>query len=475
MPLDQDNIVDPVGQDSFVQTLGREALAEIQLRKLQMVLDHVLRSNAFYGDLVRGAGISRSQDVATMADYARLPLTTKADLSADQATHPPYGTNLTCGQQRYTHIHQTSGTTGHPLRWLDTDASWAWWARCWETVFRAAGVGGDDRVFIAFSFGPFIGFWGGYEAARQVGAMVLPGGGMTTQQRVKFMDVNRATVLVSTPSYALHLAEVAEEIGVDIAGGDVRVTIHAGEAGAGIPATRRRIEAAWGATTFDHAGSTEVGAWGFECSEQSGLHVNESEFIAEVLDPATGEAAEEGELVISNLGRACMPVIRYCTGDRVRRGAPGCPCGRTYTRIPGGVIGRIDDAISVRGVNIFPSAIEDIVRRFPEVGEFCVDITRQDRLDEIELRLEVRGTDFDPVARSIAAEFRHAMGLRVHVHPVHRDVDDGPVFGVRRGDDHPPVPVRVRDGGGDAAGAVAVLAFAVVVVVIGVVVVVAAG
>jgi len=415
---DHDHIADPVGLDTFVQTLGRQALAEIQLRKLQMVIARVLRSNAFYGDRLRTAGVTRPEDVATMADYARLPLITKADLAEDQGAHPPYGTNLTCDQQRYTHIHQTSGTAGEPLRWLDTDASWAWWARCWETVFRAAGVGGDDRVFIAFSFGPFIGFWGGYEAARQVGAMVLPGGGMTTQQRVKFMDVNRATVLVATPSYALHLAEVAEEIGVDIAGGDVRVTIHAGEAGAGIPATRRRIQAAWGATTFDHAGSTEVGAWGFECEHQDGLHVNEAEFIAEVLDPATGEPADEGELVVTNLGRACMPVIRYRTGDRVRRGDPGCPCGRTYARIPGGVIGRIDDVISVRGVNVYPSAIEDIVRRFPEVGEFCVDVTRADRLDEIELRIEVRSTDFEPLAQRIAAEFRHAMGLRLHVHPV---------------------------------------------------------
>ena len=418
MTHDQDHIVDPVGLDSFVQTLGRQALAEIQLRKLQMVLGRVLRSNAFYGQRLRDAGVHRPEDVASMADYARLPRITKADLSEDQAAHPPYGTNLTVPQQRYTHIHQTSGTAGEPLRWLDTDASWAWWARCWETVFRAAGVGGDDRVFIAFSFGLFIGFWGGYEATRKVGAMVLPGGGMTTQQRVKFMDVNRATVLVATPSYALHLAEVAEEIGVDIAGGDVRVTIHAGEAGAGIPATRRRIQAAWGATTYDHAGSTEVGAWGFECGQQAGLHVNEAEFIAEVLDPATGEPADEGELVVTNLGRACMPVVRYRTGDRVSRAHHGCACGRTYGLIPGGVIGRIDDVLSVRGVNVYPSAIEDIVRRFPEAGEFCVDVRRGDRMDEIELRLEVRGADFEPLAKRVAAAFRHAMGLRVHVHPV---------------------------------------------------------
>lgn len=403
---------------SFLETIGRQALAEIQLKKLQLVLEPLLQTNAFYGAKLRDAGVTSAAELRTPEDYRRLPFTTKAELSADQAGTPPYGTNLTYPRERYTHIHQTSGTKGEPLRWLDTDSSWDWFARCWETVYRAAGVTAADRLFFAFSFGPYIGFWGGFEGARRVGATAIPGGGMSTQQRVRAIAVNDVTVLVSTPSYALHLAEVAEEIGVDLPGSAVHTTIHAGEPGAGIPATKRRIESRWNARCFDHAGSTEVGAWGFECEQRRGLHVNEGEFIFEVIDPETGEEADEGELVITSLGRTAMPVIRYRTGDRVRRAADACACGRTFALLDGGVVGRSDDAIGVRGVNVFPTAIEDIVRRFPEAGEFVVDIYRRDRLDEIEIRLELTAGAADDVIARVIAEFRNALGLRVHVSPV---------------------------------------------------------
>ena len=205
-------------------------------------------------------------------------------------------------------IHQTSGTTGEPLRCLDTVESWNWWSRCWSSVYRAAGVTAADRVFFAFSFGPFIGFWSGYEGAQLIGALAIPGGGMSSSQRIRAMMVNDITVLVCTPTYALHLAEVAEEEGFDLAASSVNITIHAGEPGASLPTTKKRIEDAWGARCFDHAGATEVGAWGFECQVQSGVHINEGEFIAEVIDPATLEPAVEGELVLTNLGRPGMPV-----------------------------------------------------------------------------------------------------------------------------------------------------------------------
>lgn len=402
----------------FLESIGRRALAEIQIKKLQLMLAPVLDGNGFYGRRLRAAGVARPEDVASPEDYRTLPFTTKEEFSVDQAENPPYGTNLTFPRDAYTRLHQTSATSGEPLYWLDTLDSWAWWSRCWEAVYRAAGVTADDRIYFAFSFGPYIGFWSGFAAAKRVGAMVIPGGGMSTQQRVRAIAINDVSVVVGTPSYALHLAEVSEQIGIDLPASNVRLTIHAGEPGASIPATKRRLEALWGARCFDHAGSTEVGAWGFECAERQGLHLNEGEFMAEVLDPATGEPADEGELVITNLGRVGMPVIRYRTGDRVRRASGSCACGRTYARLDGGVIGRIDDAIGVRGVNVFPSAIEDMVRRFPEVGEFAVDVFRRDRLDEIEIRIEVAGADPEPLAERVAAELRNALGLRVRVRPV---------------------------------------------------------
>ena len=404
--------------DSFIETLGREALTQIQLKKFQLMLEPVLHSNAFYRRKLVQAGIKRPQDIQTFADLQKLPLTTKIELTTDQVEHPPYGTNLTYGRDRYTRIHQTSGTTGEPLRCLDTDESWKWWARCWATVYRATSVTSLDRIFFAFSFGPFIGFWSAYEGAQLVGALSIPGGGMSSHQRVRGIVVNDVSVLVCTPTYALHLAEVAEQEGIDIKSSNVRITIHAGEPGASLPGTKQRIETAWGARCYDHAGATEVGAWGYECMAQAGVHLNEGEFICEVIDPATGNAAQEGELVITNLGRIGMPVIRYRTGDHVKLQTAPCECGRTYYRLEGGVIGRVDDALIVRGINVFPSAVENIVRGFPEVGEFAVDVYRQSELDEMEIRVEANAADPETVAAAVGNAIRNGIGLRVQVKPV---------------------------------------------------------
>ncbi|ANM28468.1 phenylacetate--CoA ligase [Acidobacteria bacterium Mor1] len=404
--------------DPFIETLGREALEQIQLRKLQLMLEPILESNAFYRKKLGEAGLRSPDEIRTLDDLRHLPLTSKQELSKDQRDNEPYGTNLTFERDTYTKIHQTSGTTGEPLRCLDTEESWAWWARCWATVLTGAGVTSRDRIFFAFSFGPFIGFWAGYQGAQRIGALSIPGGGMSSYQRAKAILTYDISVLVCTPTYALHLAEVAEQENIDIANSNVNVTIQAGEPGAGLPATRQRIETAWNARTYDHAGATEVGAWGFECQCQSGLHLNEGEFIFEVLDPQTGEPAEEGELVVTNLGRVGMPVLRYRTGDRVKIHPDECPCGRSFRRLDGGVIGRADDVLIVRGINVFPSSIENIVRRFPEVGEFAVDVYRKGNLDDMEMRVEISKGEPGEVAAAVSKEMRNALGLRVRVEPV---------------------------------------------------------
>jgi phenylacetate-CoA ligase len=373
------------------QPMHRRQLQELQLGKLQSLLGPVLESNDFYGRKLRAAGVRSPEDVSTIEAYRQLPFTTKQELSSDQAEHPPYGTNLTFPADRYVRLHQTSGTTGRRLRWLDTEESWQWFGSCWRTVFEGAGVCAGDRIFFAFSFGPFIGFWTAWEGARQLGVMAIPGGGMSSEQRLDAIVANKATVLLSTPTYALHLAEVAAGMGLDTAGDTaVRICIHGGEPGAGLSATRERIETVWGAQVYDHAGATEVGAWSFECQSRDGLHLNEAEFICEVADPTTLAPTQEGELVITGLGRTGMPVIRYRTGDRVRLQSEdaGCSCSRSFRKLVGGVIGRVDDALSIRGMVVYPSAIENVVRRFPEVGEFAVDVHRPRALDELEIRLE---------------------------------------------------------------------------------------
>lgn len=401
--------------DPFIETLGRDALQQIQLKKLQLMLDPILKTNSFYRLKLQTAGIKHAHAIQTFDDYRKLPFTTKEELSNDQSLQPPYGTNLTFTREEYTRIHQTSGTTGQPLRCLDTEESWGWWARCWATVYKAAGVSSHDRIFFAFSFGPFIGFWSAHEGARVIGAMSISGGGMSSQQRVKAIFNYEVTVLVCTPTYALHLGEIAKDEGMDLATSSIRINIHAGEPGASIPGTRKRIESIWNAKCYDHAGATEVGAWGFECMAQHGPHINEGEFICEVLDPVTGAPAQEGELVISNLGRVGMPVIRYRTGDRVKLNTDLCECGRTFHRLEGGVIGRVDGVIVIRGINVFPSAIENIVRQFPEVGEFTVDVYRSRELDEMELRVEVTTGDPEAIAAAIANKIRDALTLRVAI------------------------------------------------------------
>lgn len=396
----------------------RQAIESAQLERLSALLGKLGRANRFYAPRLQAAQLASQGDLASLADFARLPFTTKHELVADQLANAPYGTNLTYPVERYTRLHQTSGTTGRPLRVLDTDDSWDWWARCWADVYRAAGVTAADRVFFAFSFGPFIGFWSAFEGARAAGALALAGGGMSSLQRLHTLIDHEATVVVCTPTYALHLAEVAAAEGIDIANSSVRVTVHAGEPGAGIPSTRARIERLWGAKAFDHAGASEVGAWGFDCEEQSGMHLNEAEFLFEVIDPATGEAATEGELIVTNLGRAGMPVLRYRTGDRVVLDETPCACGRPFRRLAGGVIGRVDDAVIVRGINIFPSAIEGILRRFDEVGEFAVDLRRRSELDVMDIRLEVEADDPATVVAAIDREVQRSLGLRANLEPV---------------------------------------------------------
>ncbi|MGH9388317.1 MAG: phenylacetate--CoA ligase family protein, partial [Vicinamibacteria bacterium] len=289
---------------------GRAPILERQLGLLNQGLLLLTRQNPFYHGKLAGIVLPLS----SMSDYQRLPFTTKSELVENQGANPPYGTNLTFAASSYTRIHSTSGTTGRRLKVLDTEESWEWFTHCWQRIYRVFGIGPGDRVFAAFGFGPFVGFWAGFEAAHQVGAQAIPGGAQSSLQRLDAILECGATVLLATPTYALRLAEVARENGIDIAGSAVRATIHAGEPGASIPATRALIESAWSARVWDHAGLSEVGAWGYECPAGDGMHALESEFVAEVLevggDSEVGED-QTGELVLTNLGRWAAPVVRY--------------------------------------------------------------------------------------------------------------------------------------------------------------------
>jgi phenylacetate-CoA ligase len=304
-----------------------------RLRRLNDLLALVADRNPFQRERLRGL-----VPLAALEDLASLPFTTKDDLVADQAENPPFGTNLTYPLERYTHLHQTSGTSGTTLRVLDTPEDWAWWRRNLGVVLRAAGIGPGDRVALAYSFGPYIQFWASYEGAQDVGAMVIALGGMDSLQRLVTMRDYGATTLLCTPTYAVHLARVAEQNDLGDALATVQRIVCTGEPGASIASVRRQIQLGWGAKCLDHAGLTEVGSFAYPCDSCGGMHLREDEFVAEILDPETGAPVPDGasgELVVTALGRTGFPVIRYRTGDIVERGPstaaspiPGAGCRR---------------------------------------------------------------------------------------------------------------------------------------------------
>lgn len=368
------------------ERLDRPALQALQRQKFAAMWRRILPANEFYKRKFASLKFDPSRDSITA-----LPFTTRAELEADQVVNPPYGSNLSFPREQYIRLHQTSGSAGRPLRWLDTAENWAWWKKLWGIIFAAAGVDEKDRLAFPFSFGPFVGFWGAFEAASALGRFILAAGGMSTIARLKFILENEATVVCCTPTYALRLVEVAEQEGIDIARSSVRAFIVAGEPGGHVPTTRRRIESAFNARVFDHTGMTEIGPLGFECFENpEDVHLIESECIAEVIDPATLQPIEEGEgeLVITNLGRVASPVIRYLTGDQVKLVRDRCKCGRHFARMQGGILGRIDDMFVVRGNNIFPTAMESVIRRFPDVAEFGVEVRQDGALARVKVMIE---------------------------------------------------------------------------------------
>ena len=413
----------------LAERADRHTLVAQQARRLVKLLRDIYGRNPFYTRKLDAAGI-RPGDIDTLdlpGDLPKLPLTTRAELLADQAANPPWGTVLTEDISRYTRYNHTSSTTGRPLRWIDTNESWQWMLECWKAVYRGARVGPADRILFGFSFGPFLGFWTAFDAACQLGAHSIPAGGMSSQQRLAMIDAVEPTTVCCTPTYALRLAEVAEQERNGrrpLSESGVRVIIVAGEPGGSIPSTRARIEKSWGARVIDHHGLTEVGPVSFECWEARGfLHLNESQFIGEVLDPVTLEAVADGdpgELVITNLGRAASPVIRYRTGDLVVPRSDACPCGRTLRRFEGGIIARTDDMINIRGVNVYPSGIESVVLRFPEVAEFRSTVSQSAALRTLSLEVELAPSVVD--ARAVVARLtehlREAMALTVPIHVV---------------------------------------------------------
>ncbi len=395
-------------QRNELMHLDEQTLVSHQLQRLNRLLKNVLPANKFYSAKLSGL----QHELNSLEQLKEYPFTFKEEL-VDGAIESKYAANLTWPPEKYVRLHRTSGTRGRPLIVLDTQEDWKWWMNCWEYVLDASKVTPDDRVMMAFSFGPFIGFWSAYDAVIKRGALCAPAGGLSTIARIELLKTIEATTIFCTPSYALHMAEVAVENQTNVADTPVKKIIVAGEPGGSIPEIRDRIQQAWQAKVIDHSGASEVGPWGFADEAGHGIYVNEAEFIAEFFAIDSGEPAGEGqlsELVLTCLGREGSPVIRYRTGDLVRptwNDAQNC----SFVLLQGGVLGRVDDMLIVRGVNIFPTSVEQILRGFPEIVEYRMTAHKQGEMDALKIEIEDRLEEPGRVEK----ELQLKIGLKVEV------------------------------------------------------------
>jgi phenylacetate-CoA ligase len=379
-----------------LETLPQEKLRTLQLKKFKKIFQWAYDHSKFHRSLYDKAGI-KPDDVRSFEDLRRVPTVEKSMMRGIQRKDPfPYGDALCVPIEDVSNFRQTSGTTGQPVYQPDTWQDWEWWAECWSFILWAQGYRPTDRVFIPFGYNIFVAFWAGHYASEKIGAEVVPGGVLDTQARILKIQELKCTAMMATPTYVLGMADTARtKMGIDPASLTINKITCAGEPGASIPTTKKRMEEAWGAKVYDHAGATEIGAWCYECDAQpGGLHVNEAFFLVEIQDPDTGEYIEEpgrrGKMIITALDRFAQPCVRFDSKDVIEWSADPCPCGRTFRVIRGGVIGRADDITKVKGVLLSPSAIEEVVRGIGGLSdEFEVLVDKVGDIDRITLKIEI--------------------------------------------------------------------------------------
>jgi phenylacetate-CoA ligase len=380
-----------------LETLPREELEERQLTYFRKQMKYVMEKSPFYKKKFKDAGVTHS-DIRTMDDVRRVPFTTKQELLRSQEEYPIYGDFPCIPPERATRVFQTSGTTGTPLKIPLSKKDW------FKTYFDqfsyflcGYGVEAKDVAFFPFTYGTFIAWWGIQAAMEQTGVTIVPGGGQTSEARVRSIVDWGATVVCGTPTYIIYLGELAKKMGIDLPRSKVRLVITAGEPGAQVSATKNLVESLYGAKNFDDIGSTEISNFGFECVAQNGTHMVDSMFLSESLNTETGKPAAEGEvgeLVLSNLFCESAPLLRYMTKDLVRFDYKKCDCGRTFLRMVGGVLGRADDMFTFGGVNVFPSAIENFVRGIPTFSnEYQLLIPKQGSGKRMVIRVEAASTE----------------------------------------------------------------------------------
>lgn len=398
---------------------ARDSIEKLQTERLRALLGKLRAGNAFYGDKIAKAGID--PDKVTLREFAaRIPFTTKMDLVWDREEFPPYGSNLTEPIGRYSRFCQSSGTTRGPLPTIDTPESWSAMLDCWDRVYEAAGVGPSDKIFFAFSFGPFLGFWTAFESATRRGNLSIPGGGLSSKARLHAMVTHQVDVLCCTPTYAMRLGELfATHANDEVANYRLKKIIVAGEPGGSMLELRGRLTDLWkGAQVFDHHGMTETGPVTYEHPDKPlALCVIEEAYFAEVIDRESQlevEPGQKGELVLTTLTRTASPLLRYRTGDLVEKSYFDSSTGSVLC-LEGGILGRVDEMLVIRGVNVYPTAVEKIIRGFSEVVEFQVVETTRQSMAELEVLLEADPKAKPDLAERVQKELHDAFTLRIPV------------------------------------------------------------
>lgn len=408
------------------ETMPREQLEQLQLYKLKKHAEWAYNTSPFHKRRFDEAGF-RPEQIKSLDDIRRMPFMTREEWMASLEEKPIFGDMLSTDVNNAVRYHLTSGTTGRtPIRVLDSTKDWDWIAEMWCYGLWGFGIRPEDIVYFAFGYGSFIGFWGAHNACEKMGALVIPGGAQTTEARIKQIVELGVTTVCSTPTYALNMWAKAREMGIDLAkDSKVDKLIASGEPAGSIPAAKRQLEEAWGAKCGDTAGMTEVGTiMIFECSHQpGGTHIIEDHYIEEVINPNTGEPVGYGELgerVVTSFGRGFIPVLRYRSKDMVMKvPASTCTCGRTWDIYDGGIRGRWDDMKLIRGTNVYPSAVEAIIREYIAIDEFQIYVWRGELQDEITTKIEIK-PGYEPewagLQGKLAKDLAHAHeGLRFNV------------------------------------------------------------
>ena len=407
-----------------LETMPREELAGYQLNLFRGQMAYVYERSPMYKRKFDEAGV-RPEEIKTLEDVRKVPFTTKEELRQSQEEHPPFGDFLCIPPEEGVRVFQTTGTTGIPVRSLLNKNDW--YVHYYEQFMyfmHGYGITKKDVMFVPFNYGLYLAWWGIQAAFEQAGVLIIPGGGQSSEDRIRNILEWKPTVLCGTPTYILFLGDTGKKMGVDLSKTTVRIVITAGEPGAHVPSTKKQIETTWGAKNYDDIGSTEISNFGFECVAQQGTHVVESMFLAEVVDPFTDKPlppGEVGELILTNLCCESMPLIRWRMGDMVKFEIKKCDCGRTFLRLDGGIIGRADDMFQFGGVNIFPSAVENFVREIKAFSsEYQIIIPKMGSGKRLTIRVEASSPTLpkrklDEALRTFKENFKFRIGVTPEV------------------------------------------------------------